>query len=137
MTSKMVSQLLATLGVTKTHSRPRTSNDNAYSEAQFKTLKYRPEFPHRFGSLEDALLYCREFFHWYNHDHYHSGLGLLTPGQVHYGKAEEMIAARNKVLTGAYQAHPERFVNKPPQALTPSHEVWINRPTGETLAILH
>lgn len=136
MTSKMVAQLLATLGVTKTHSRPRTSNDNPYSEAQFKTLKYRPEFPDRFGSLEDAQAFCRTFFHWYNNEHYHTSLGLLTPHQVHYGQAEEVINKRNKVLAAAYEAHPERFVRKPPTADEPAAEVWINRPTAETIEFL-
>ena len=133
MTSKMVAQLLATLGITKTHSRPRQSNDNAYSEAQFKTLKYRPDFPDRFGSLEDAQAFCRRFFAWYNNEHYHTGLGLLTPHQVHYGLAEEVIAKRNQVLAAAYAAHPERFVRKPPTADEPAAEVWINQPTAETI----
>mgnify|MGYP001024515128 FL=1 len=133
MTSKMVAQLLATLGITKTHSRPRQSNDNAYSEAQFKTLKYRPDFPDRFGSLEDAQAFCRRFFAWYNNEHYHTGLGLLTPHQVHYGLAKEVIAQRNQVLAAAYAAHPERFVRKPPTADEPAAEVWINQPTAETI----
>lgn len=134
MTSKMVAQLLASLGVTKTHSRPRTSNDNPYSESHFKTLKYRPEFPDRFGSLQDAQAFCRTFFTWYNNEHYHTGLGLLTPYQVHYGHAEEVIEKRNQVLAAAYAAHPDRFVRKPPTADEPPAEVWINEPTAETIA---
>jgi len=134
MTSKMVAQLLASLGVTKTHSRPRTSNDNPYSESHFKTLKYRPEFPDRFGSLQDAQAFCRTFFTWYNNEHYHTGLGLLTPYQVHYGHAEEVIEKRNQVLAAAYAAYPERFVRKPPTADEPPAEVWINQPTAETIA---
>lgn len=136
MTSKTVAHLLATLGVTKSHSRPRTSNDNAFSEAQFKTMKYRPEFPNRFASLEDAHTFCRMFFDWYNNEHYHTGLGLLTPEQVHYGRTQEVIEARNKVLAEAYSRHPERFVRKPPRAAEPADEVWINRPTEETVEIL-
>lgn len=136
MTSQMVAQLLANLGVTKTHSRPRTSNDNAYSEAQFKTLKYRPEFPGRFDSLEDAVAFCREFFRWYNNGHHHTGLGLLTPAQVHYGRAWEVIEARNEALAAAYAKNPERFVRQRPRAATPPLEVWINRPTNETLKLV-
>lgn len=135
MTSKTVAQLLTTLGVTKSHSRPRMSNDNAFSEAQFKTLKYRPEFPNRFASLEDARAFCRMFFHWYNNEHYHTGLGLLTPEQVHHGRTEEVIKARNEVLAAAYAKYPERFVRKPPTAAEPADEVWINRPTEETIQI--
>lgn len=137
MTSKMVAQLLATLGITKTHSRPRTSNDNAYSEAQFKTMKYRPEFPDRFGSLEDAKSFCRTFFAWYNNHHYHTGLGLLTPDQVHYGRAKEVLKRRNQALKAAYNAHPERFVNRPPLASQPASEVWLNNPARETIEILN
>lgn len=137
MTAKMTAQLLADLGITKTHSRPRTSNDNAYSESQFKTMKYRPEFPDRFGSLEDAIAFCREFFTWYNQMHHHTGLGLLTPEQVHYGHTEEVIDQRNTVLAAAYAAHPERFVRKPPKAALPPREVWINKPTEQTLQLVH
>src|SRR5690606_8884463 len=128
MTSQPVAQLLATLGVTKTHSRPRVSNDNPYSEAQFKTLKYRPEFPNRFGSLEDAVGFCREFFKWYNTEHHHTALGLLTPAMVHYRKANEAINTRDKVLAAAYRAHPERFARGQPTAPRLPKEVWINRP---------
>jgi putative transposase len=109
MTSKPVALLLADLGVTKTHSRPHVSNDNPFSEAQFKTLKYRPAFPAPFGSIQDARAHCHGFFPWYNTEHHHSGLGLLTPYDVHYGLTEQRVAARAAVLTAAYAAHPERF----------------------------
>lgn len=137
MTSQPVAQLLATLGVTKTHSRPRVSNDNPYSEAQFKTLKYRPEFPDRFGSMEDAIGFSRDFFAWYNTEHHHTALGLLTPAMVHYGKANEVIDARNEVLAAAYRANPERFVRQKPKAPELPEEVWINRPKPEAVTQLH
>jgi putative transposase len=129
MTSKSVAQLLADLGVTKTHSRPHVSNDNPYSEAQFKTLKYRPGFPAQFGSLADARAWARPFFQWYNHDHHHTGIGLLTPATVHRGDAVAMIAARQQVLTASYQAHPERFVRGTPTPPALPSAVWINPPT--------
>ena len=128
MTSKPVALLLADLGVTKTHSRPHVSNDNPFSEAQFKTLKYRPEFPERFGSIEDARAHCRAFFPWYNAEHRHSGLGLLTAHDVHYGLADQRIEARAGVLTAAYAAHPERFVAGVPRPPARPTEVWINPP---------
>lgn len=128
MTSKPVAFLLADLGVTKTHSRPHTSNDNPYSEAQFKTLKYCPEFPERFGSLEDARAFCQHFFGWYNSEHHHSGIGLLTPEDVHYGRVERVLAARQETLTGAYERHPERFVNKRPAPPAVPTAAWINPP---------
>lgn len=109
MTSKPVALLLADLGITKTHSRPHVSNDNPFSEAQFKTLKYRPTFPTRFGSIQDARAHCHVFFPWYNTEHHHAGLGLLTPFDVHHGQAEQRVAARAAVLAAAYAAHPERF----------------------------
>lgn len=137
MTSQPVAQLLATLGVTKTHSRPRVSNDNPYSEAQFKTLKYRPEFPNRFGSIEDAIGFSRDFFTWYNTEHHHTALGLLTPAMVHYGRANEVIDARNEVLAAVYRANPERFVRQQPKAPELPEEVWINRPKPETVTQLH
>jgi putative transposase len=129
MTSKTVAQLLADLGVTKTHSRPQVSNDNPYSESQFKTLKYRPDFPAQFGSLADARLWAHPFFQWYNHEHHHSGIGLLTPAAVHYGQAAETIAARQEVLLAAYEAHPERFVRGTPKPPALPAAVWINPPT--------
>jgi putative transposase len=131
MTSKSVALLLADLGVTKTHSRPYVSDDNPYSEAHFKTLKYRPGFPDRFGSLEEARRFCQEFFLWYNHEHHHSGLNLMTPAAVHYGQAEERISHRQFVLDTAYQAHPERFVKRPPQHPSLPEAVWINPPAAK------
>lgn len=128
MTSKPVAFLLADLGITKTHSRPHTSNDNPYSEAQFKTLKYCPEFPGSFGSAEDARSFCRMFFDWYNKEHYHTGISLLTPFMVHYGQAESVIQGRAKVLEQAYAAHPERFVNKRPAPAPAPKAAWINPP---------
>lgn len=130
MSSKPVAFLLADLGITKIHSRPHNSNDNPYSEAQFKTLKYCPDFPDRFGSLEDAQLFCRSFFCWYNQEHYHTGIALLTPEMLHYGKAEAVLQNRAAVLTAAYQAHPERFVNQPPTPTPPPAAAWINRPSN-------
>ena len=128
MTSKLVAQLLSDLGVTKTHSRPHVPDDNPFSESQLKTMKYRPDFPRRFGCIEDARLFCLEFFRWYNAEHYHSGLGLLTPQMVHYGKAGEIVEQRKSILLDAYQAHPERFVRKTPQPPAAPEAVWINPP---------
>ncbi len=128
MTSKPVALLLADLGVTKTHSRPHVSNDNPYSEAQFKTLKYRPEFPNRFGSLEDARLFCREFFHWYNTEHRHSGIGLLPPEVVHRGRATKQTVSRQEVLKAAFSANPQRFVKGLPRPPLVPEQVWINPP---------
>jgi putative transposase len=129
MKSHTVAQLLATLGVIKSHSRPHVSNDNPFSESQFKTLKYRPEFPDRFGSQEDAHGFSREFFDWYNDEHYHSGIGLLTPAMVHHGHAAEVLAQRKRTLDAAYASHPERFVNKRPAPLALPEAVWINPPS--------
>ena len=128
MTSKPVAFMLADLGVTKTHSRPHVSDDNPFSESQFKTLKYRPEFPDRFGSMQHARNFCREFFPWYNTEHHHSGLGLLTPEVVHSQCAEHVRSLRQQTLNVAYAAHPERFVRKPPQPPALPTEVWINPP---------
>jgi len=128
MTSKPVAFLLADLGVNKTHSRPHVSNDNPFSEAQFKTLKYRPMFPDRFGSIQDARAHCHGFFTWYNTEHHHVGLGLLTPADVHHGLAEERVAARAAVLARAYAAHPERFSAGRPHPPARPVEVWINPP---------
>jgi putative transposase len=130
MTSKSVAQLLADLGVIKSHSRPHTSDDNPYSEAQLKTLKYNPRFPDRFDSLQDARTFCRQFFDWYNREHHHSGLALLTPADVHFGQTGEILRARAQTLLDAYQAHPERF-NRPPQPKRPPKDVWINAPRDE------
>jgi putative transposase len=128
MTSKSVALLLADLGVTKSHSRPHVSNDNPFSEAQFKTLKYRPGFPERFGSLQDARQWARPFFRWYNHKHHHTAIGLMTPATVHYCRAAEVTEQRQQVLTAAYAAHPERFVHGEPQAPRLPEKVWINTP---------
>ena len=128
MRSKPVALLLADLGVVKTHSRPHVSNDNPYSEAQFKTLKYCPAFPERFGSLEDARAFGHPFFSWYNDAHHHSGLGYLTPAMVHYGVAEGVRDQRTIVLAAAYAAHPERFVRGVPQPAPLPTAVWINPP---------
>lgn len=130
MTSKGVAQLLADLGVTKSLSRPHISNDNPFSEAQFKTLKYRPRFPDRFGCIQDARAFCQNFFDWYNFNHRHSGIGFMTPYRVHYGKAGELQEQRSRVLFAAYQAHPERFVREVPQPPALPSAVWINPPQG-------
>jgi putative transposase len=128
MASKPVAFLLADLGVTKTHSRPHTSNDNPYSEAQFKTLKYRPDFPTSFGSLADARAFCQRFFTWYNTEHYHSGIGYNHPIDVHYGRAHAVRDARADVLAAAYTRNPERFVRKHPEPPTLPTTAWINKP---------
>lgn len=128
MRSKPVALLLADLGVTKTHSRPYTSTDNPYSEALFKTLKYQPEFPKRFGSLEDARAFCRVYFDWYNNDHHHSGIGLVTPAQRHNGTDKIVYEKRQDVLAAFYQKHPERFVKGMPKPPELPGEVWINKP---------
>lgn len=130
MTSKTVAFLLADLGVTKSHSRPHVSDDNPFSEAQFKTLKYRPDFPDRFGCLQDARAFCRTFFDWYNVEHRHSGIGLLTPEQVHLGRASAVTENRGDVLQAAYRAHPERFVRRPPTPPPAPTAAWINPPPG-------
>ena len=128
MTSNSVALLLSDLGVAKTHSRPHVSNDNPYSEAQFKTLKYRPEFPERFGTVSGAREVCAALFAWYNGEHHHGGIALLTPATVHYGRAAEVIEARQARLDLAYQAHPQRFVNHPPLHPELPPAVWINPP---------
>jgi len=138
MRSKAVALMLSDLGVTKTHSRPHVSNDNPFSESQFKTMKYRPEFPTRFGCIEDARAFCVDFFGWYNTEHHHSGIALLTPEMVHYGLAEEVSLNRNVTLQRAYQLHPERFVQKKPEPPKLPDAVWINPPAtvGNTLQLL-
>ncbi len=128
MTSKPVALLLVDLGVTKTHSRPHVSNDNPFSEAQFKTLKYCPGFPDRFTSIEEARVFCKDFFRWYNTEHRHAGIGLMSPDAVHSGRAEELHAARAVVLLQAYAAHPERFVNQLPIPPPLPTAAWINPP---------
>ncbi len=129
MTSKTVALLLSDLGITKSLSRPHVSNDNPYSEAQFKTLKYRPGFPHRFGSEQDGRAHCRAFFTWYNTEHRHSGIGMMTPEAVHYGRASHIHMARQRTLDIAYALHPERFVKSPPSPPELPATAWINPPT--------
>jgi putative transposase len=131
MASKPVAFLLADLGVTKTHSRPHTSNDNPYSEAQFRTLKYRPDFPETFGCIADARAFCQRFFSWYNTEHRHSGVAWHTPYNVHYGRAGSVRAVRADVLAAAYTRNPERFVRKHPEPATLPEAVWINKPPGQ------
>ena len=133
MTSKSVALLLADLGVTKTHSRPHVSNDNPYSESQFKTLKYRPGFPERFGAIQHARSHCEVFFNWYNLEHRHSGIGLLTPFDVHHYLAEARRNQRAAVLRAAYQATPERFVRQLPVPPALPTAAWINPPKLLTL----
>lgn len=128
MTSKPVAFLLADLGVTKTHSRPHVSNDNPFSESQFKTMKYRPEFPDRFGSIQDSRGYCGPFFDWYNNEHRHTGIGMFTPAQVHFGLAQEAYAQRVAVLEEAFSVNPQRFKGRTPRPLALPEAVWINKP---------
>ncbi len=131
MRSKTVAQLLIDLRVAKSHSRPYTPTDNPYSEAQFKTMKYRPDYPEHFDGIEAARSWAREFYHWYNHQHHHSGLALMTPATVHYGQTETVHEQRQQVLAAAYAAHPERFVRGRPVPPKPPGEVWINQPQRE------
>ena len=128
MISKTVAHLLSDLGVTKSHSRPHVSNDNPYSESHFKTLKYCPAFPGRFGSIQDARSFCKGFFRWYHKEHRHSGIGLMTPESVHYGWAEHIIAGRSSVLAQAYEKHPNRFKGNLPKPPALPQAVWINKP---------
>lgn len=128
MSSKPIALLMADLGVTKTHSRPQVSNDNPFSEAQFKTLKYRPDYPERFGCQVDARTWAAEFFRWYNYEHHHSAIGLLTPADVHFGRAQTVLAQRQQVLQAAYQKNPERFVKGPSTPAPLPLAVWINPP---------
>jgi len=128
MTSKTVGQLLADLSITRSLSRPYTSNDNPFSEAHFRTLKYRPQFPDRFGSHQHGLSFLRPFFHWYNEDHHHGGIGFFTPGQVHRGEVERVLAERTRALEAAFLAHPERFKGRRPLPPAPPTAVWINPP---------
>jgi len=133
MTSKPVAQLLVDLGVVRSHSRPHVSNDNPYSEAQFKTLKYCPAFPDRFGSIQDARTFCAAFFTYYNHEHRHSGIGLHTPASVHYGTATEIREQRAVVLDAAYNANPTRFGHRRPEPPKLPTLAWINEPSREAL----
>lgn len=128
MTSKPLSQLYADLGIVRSLSRPHTSNDNPFSEAMFKTLKYRPEFPERFGCQEDARASCGALFDWYNDQHRHSGLAMLTPADVHFRRVDDRLAVRDRAMAAAFRRTPERFVRGAPVAARPPKEVWINRP---------
>ena len=128
MSSKPVAFLLADLGVTKTHSRPHVSDDNPYSESQFRTMKYRPEFPDRFGCIQDSRAFSQGFFRWYNEEHRHSGLALLTPAMVHYHQTALILEQRQTVLDAAYRVHPERFVRQAPKPAAVPTAVWINKP---------
>jgi transposase InsO family protein len=136
MKAKTTALMLVDLGVLKSHSRPHTSNDNPFSEAHFKTLKYQPEFPRNFATIEQARAFCRRFFAWYNQDHHHAGIGLMTPDQIHFGQAETVYAARQATLDLAFLTTPERFVRKPPKPPQIPTAVWINppKPTEETQA---
>ena len=128
MTAQCTAQLLADLGVTRSLGRPRVSDDNPYSESQFKTLKYHPSFPGRFADLAEARAFCQSFFRWYNEEHRHGGIAMLTPEQVHFGRASSVIARRQAVLDSARAARPERFVGGPPKLRRLPDEVWINGP---------
>ena len=132
MRSKLVAELFADLGIAASHSRPRVSNDNPFSEAQFRTVKYRPEFPDRFGSIQDARAISHGLFGWYNNAHHHSGLWYLTPGDVHYGRAALILQVRYQTRLAAYAADPERFVQGPPRLETLPEAVWINPPAKST-----
>jgi putative transposase len=128
MKAKTTALMLADLGVVKSHSRPHTSNDNPFSEAHFKTLKYQPEFPKRFETIDEARAFCRRFFAWYNEDHHHAGIGLMTPDQIHFGQADAIYAARQATLDAAFLSTPERFVRQPPKPPQVPTAVWINPP---------
>jgi transposase InsO family protein len=136
MKAKATAFLLADLGVTRSHNRPHTSNDNPFSESHFRTLKYQPRFPKRFGCIEDAKSFCRGFFDWYNQDHHHSGIGLMTPDQVHYGQIDAVHAARQVTLDLAFSANPERFVKKPPVPPNKPTATWINPPTPKSRLVV-
>lgn len=136
MKSKLVAHLLADLGVTKTHNRPHVSNDNPYSESQFKTLKYSPGFPERFGSIQHAREFCQGFFAWYNTIHKHSGIGLLTPEQVHYGQAQKILKQRAVVLGSAFKDHEKRFKGKMPKPFPLPNAAWINKPDDSQAILL-
>jgi putative transposase len=132
MTSKTVALLFSDLDILRSHSRPHVSDDNPFSESHFRTLKYRPDFPDRFGSIEHARQVCRPLFAWYNAEHHHSALAFLTPATVHHGRADEVLDARHRVRLAAYAAHPERFVNGPPRRQNLPNAVWINPPEETT-----
>lgn len=132
MVSKSLALLLADLGINKSHSRPYVSDDNPFSEAQFKTIKYRPDYPDRFGCIQDARIHMARTFQWYHYDHRHSGLGMMTPADVHFGRAHAIREKRGVTLGVAYELHPERFVNRPPTPLPLPEAVWINKPPSPT-----
>ena len=136
MRSKTLAELLVDLGVEKTHSRPHVSNDSPFSEAQFKTMKYDPDFPERFGSAQDARAFCGPFFDWYNKEHRHSGIAFLTPEAVHYGEADHTLQTRKAVMAAAYGLHPERFVRGQPKVQELPREVWINPPTSRSEEVI-
>jgi hypothetical protein len=129
MRAKATALLLADLGVTKSHSRPHTSNDNPFSESHFKTMKHQPQFPQQFGRIQDAKIFCRCFLDWYNRDHHHAGIGLMTPDQMHYGLADQVHAARQVTLDGAFSRNPERFVRKESEPPAKPIATWINPPS--------
>jgi putative transposase len=135
MVAKSTAQLYVDLGVAKSHSRPRTSNDNPYSESNFRTLKYRPDMPVQLGSLEHARQVVRALVDWYNDDHYHVGLALLHPVDVHYGRTTSIVAARQRVLDRAHAVHPERFVHGRPQQKSPPPAAWINPPAVDPISV--
>jgi putative transposase len=135
MKSKAVALLLTDLGVGKSFNRPYVSNDNPYSESHFKTLKSRPLFPDRFGCIQDARALCQQFFAWYNNEHYHGGIALMTPATVHYGRSEDCNAERQIILSSAYSQHPERFVKGQPKTIALPEEVWINKPNPKTITL--
>jgi len=135
MRAKVTAQLLADLGVVQSHSRPHTSNDNPFSESQFKNLKYQPQFPERFGCIEDARSFLRPYFEWYNGEHHHVGIGLMTPNQVHYGQADAIYAARQRTLDRACLHHPERFVNSAPKPPAKPMATWINPPPAKPILL--
>jgi transposase InsO family protein len=134
MKAKATAFLLADLGVTRSHNRPHTSNDNPFSESHFKTLKYQPRFPKRFGCIEDARSFCRAFFDWYNQHHHHTGIGLMTPDQVHYGQIDAVHAARQVTLDQAFSHYPARFVKRPPVPPAKPTATWINPPAQKPAA---
>lgn len=136
MIAKPVALLLSDLGLTNSHSRPHVSNDNPFSESQFKTLKYCPGFPDRFGSIEDARSFCRDFFHWYNHEHRHGGIGLMTPAAVHQGQVGIVEQVRKEALAAAFKIHPERFVRGIPRPPVVPEAAWINKPKVESKEVV-
>ena len=136
MKSKAVANLLIDRGVTKTHSRPHVSTDNPYSESTFKTLKYSPGFPNRFGSIQDARLFCHSFFSWYNKEHKHSGIGYVTPEQVHYGRAQNVVDHRANVLESAFKKHRKRFKGKMPKPFPLPKATWISKPENGKAVLL-